>query len=406
MTPPMNRFTLDRVEQTLLALFFLVLPGYEAPKNIALWGFLIYWTARRLRHRPVVSVFGPANWYFDGPLLGIVVLGGISSFGAMNPGQSFLDGLDFMAIALLAIVLRRSAVSRDQYLGALVLIALGIALALADGYFRRGIGFPVLHSVGHINHVAIYLATAAAAALAFAWRTTGARRFLGLIAFCLIAWVCLQTNSRNTAFGLGLVLFLVLWAALYFDKHKRFSALLLGMLIAVTGAAMVLQLPAYQKQIDHLKSGSVDKVRSKILYTAWVVGAERPVLGHGVGQWQTVTKPDNVNRIVTKNGGLYNSHQFFFTTHGHNLAATWYAERGLGAIGLLGFFFLYCSFRLWRAVKSEPCSVEPAVGFVVLWATIFYGLGNTSLHHEHGLLALSFIGVAMQQSESDDAIPV
>lgn len=406
MIPPINRFTLDRVEQTLLALFFLVLPGYEAPKNIALWGFLIYWTVRKLRHRPVVSVFGPANWYFDGPLLGIVVLGVLSSFGAMNPGQSFVDGSDFMAIALLAIVLRRSAVSRDQYLGVLVLIALGIALALADGYFRRGIGFPVLHSVGHINHVAIYLATAAAAALAFAWRATGAHRFLGLIAFCLIAWVCLQTNSRNTAFGLGVVLFLLSAVALYVDRSKRFATLLLGLLITVVGAAAILQPPIYQKQMHHLKAGSIDKPRLKILHTAWVVGTERPLLGHGVGQWQMATELDNVKRIVTENGGIYHPKEFFFTTHGHNLAATWFVERGLGAMGLLGFFFLYCSVRLWRAVKSEPCSVEPAVGFVVLWATIFYGLGNTSLHHEHGLLALSFIAVAMQQSESGDAIPV
>jgi O-antigen ligase len=401
-----TRLDLDRFEQVLLAVFFVVLPGYEAPKNIVLWSFLIYWTIRRLRFRDGRRAFGGSNWYFDGPLVAIAAVGVISSMRAIDPVQSAVDSLDFLTIALLAIALRRTTISREQFLVGLATIFLGITLALADGYFRRGLGFPTLHSVGHINHVAIYLATAAAAALAIAWRAMGVCRLAGFIAFCLLAWVALKTNSRNTAFGLLGLLLLLAGLALYVDKCKRLTLLIFGLSIFALGLAAVIQPTIYMKQLRHLESGSLDKPRAKILRTAWVVGAERPFFGHGVGQWRAVTQAENVRRIVTENGEIYNSKNFFVTTHGHNLAATWYVERGACALFLLGFFVVYCITSMLRATIQNPRAIEPAVGLVVLVATLLYGVGNTPLHHEHGLLALAMIALGIQRLEPGYAVSV
>lgn len=393
---------LTRLEQGLLVALCLTLPGFEAPKNIFLWSFLVYWLLRRLVQKGRTELYGPNDWWFDGLLVSILIAGLISGVMSSSPITSFVDGLDFLSIAALAIVLRRSKISGSQYVAGLVCIVTGVWIALLDASLRRGMSFPTLHSVGHINHVAIYLGTTAAAMLGIFWRTeTKLQRTLGLLFFLVLGWITLQTGSRNTAFGLLVLLLLVSLLGFFIDGRKFMSLFMCGLLVVVVGSVTITKPYFYQRQVGNLQAGSFDPAREKILYTAWVVGSAAPFFGHGIGQWSVATQPDNVKKLLLEQKKAYSSDHFFFISHGHNLAATWYVERGAIALLLLAIFFVINVRRLIKFL-SVNCrhSVTQAVALVSLCTVALFGIGNTTLHHEHGLLALSLLALGSQGTVS------
>jgi O-antigen ligase len=86
-----------------------------------------------------------------------------------------------------------------------------------------------------------------------------------------------------------------------------------------------------------------------------------------------------------------------FYPHGHSLYLNTLAERGvIGALPLFAVLVAW-ALSLWR---YRPARVAPALDWVLwggaagaLLVTVTVGLVNTTLHHEHGLLAVLLLGL-------------
>jgi O-antigen ligase len=389
---------LDIVERALLAGLFLSLPGFEALKNALLWSFLLYWLLKRTWSVSPADCLRATVWWYDAVLLAIVTLGFISSALSSMPSDSLTDSLDFLSIALLSIFLRRTRISETEFLTACLFILGGIAIALADGHFRLGNTRPTLHSVGHINQVAIYLGTAAAISAAIVWRSNGSVRYGSMIVLALLVYTTWETGSRNAGLGIIIILLLMFMASLFADSHRIRSLIPLGLTAVFIGGMLSMSPTFYERQISYFQSYSkIDTAREALLNTALLVGREEVLIGHGVGRWAEATEPESVQRIATQRLGSYSAEHYLHSSHGHNLVATWYVERGLIAVLLLIIFSVATALHYLRSLRNDEGALMPAAGLLALLSICIYGVGNTTLHHEHGLLALAIIGLASNQ---------
>jgi len=389
--------TVSAVELALLCGFAFFLPLAEAPKNIFLFSLLSLWLVNSLRTRN----FGHGPFYFWAPLLLIVALSWVSALLVPGPQWPiFLNTIDFLTIAGIAAILGRSSLTKKQIQAALLFVILGVLLSLVEGHLRGG-RFPSLKSVGHINQVAIYLSLLT---VFFLVSAVSARR-VALVAtntcvFLLLLFVTVQTDSRNAIFAvvLSLVLLLVILAAKK-QRQRFYWGLGLGVMLAGIGA--YLNPSVIEKQIAATKESRhlVDSARLKLWSAAIKVALDKPTLGHGVGNFGAANSPANLQRIVEKSGESYKESDYFFTDHAHNLNLNWLVERGLVALCVFYFWLAYVGSCAWGALNGNRINLFwPLATILIVGASIFSGLGNTSWHHEHGLLAALFIGLGFSNS--------
>lgn len=131
--------TFGVVELALLCGLAFFLPLAEAPKNIFLFSLLFLWLVNSLRKRN----FGHGPFYFWAPLLLIVALSWVSVLVFPGPQWPiFLNTVDFMTIAGLAVILGRSFLTKKQIQAVLLFVVLGVLSALVEGHLRGGGSHP------------------------------------------------------------------------------------------------------------------------------------------------------------------------------------------------------------------------------------------------------------------------
>ena len=152
-----KKLHLINLELTLLFLMLLSLPSLEAPKNIFLVLFVVMATIRQVKTKSLM-VWGAWDWMF----LAIVTTAFLSSmFAGLAPGdewKGFRVLLTFMTVGWL---ISRSKYSSKQ-LGWIFWLAILSALpplcwGLVQYLVLHTKSSLELHSVGHVNHSAIYL---------------------------------------------------------------------------------------------------------------------------------------------------------------------------------------------------------------------------------------------------------
>ncbi len=397
---PGERF-LTRGEFFLLGGFLLFLPLAEAPKNLFLFGLFGYWAYGSA----TAKNFGVGTKAFEWPLLAIFLMSLVPVFQREAEHIRALNNcVDFCSIVLLTILVGRSRLHQRQAHWLAVWAMVGVGSAVAYGVWRGG-QFPSLHSVGHINQVAMYLGlmlVAASSALMLA--DTMQERITLTVASVLLAFLVVSTGSRNALFGvaLALALALILMPASVYAAGMRHRALVAGLvLLLVFIAAAVYRPPALVKQINQTASNQsiVDNARQSLWRSSYLVAKQAPLFGYGVGFFGEGHTPTRVEELVVESGHPFERNRYVWTNHAHNLVMNWLVERGWIATAVLLTWIFYVFVLLASAmirrggvVRNGPLS--DYAGLMVLSATVFFGLGNTSWHHEHGLLAGLIIGVA------------
>lgn len=386
--------TFGAVELALLCGFAFFLPLAEAPKNIFLFSLLFLWLVNSLRKRN----FGHGPFYFWAPLLLIVALSWVSALVFPGPQWSiFLNTIDFLTIAGLAVILGRSFLTKRQIQAVFLFVILGVLSALVEGHLRGG-RFPSLKSVGHINQVAIYLSLLTVFFLASA---VSAQRVALVVTntclFLLLLLVTVQTDSRNAIFAVILsVTLLLIIMSVTKQRHRLYW--ILGLILALVGTGAYLKPSVIEKQIAATEQSGhlVDSARLNLWSAAIKVGLDKPIIGHGVGTFGTSNSPANLRRIVEKSGETYRESDYFFTDHAHNLSLNWLVERGLLALGALYLWLAYVGWLAWGSLSVRREHLFwPLATMLVVGTSVFAGLGNTSWHHEHGLLAALLIGLGV-----------
>jgi O-antigen ligase len=284
-------------------------------------------------------------------------------------------------------------------LGALVFSTLA---GLAHGYYQLYVTHQrrdlQLHSVGHVNHSAIYIAImlGVCAAWLFArWHAWGAgRRAVGLAVLAVVLGSLVLTASRG-AVGVGLVLLLVL-AAAWWPRWKAPLAASAVAVVVVVAFAIGSGAEVVRKQVDRAQAGDILQLRDAIWRTGIAIWEHYPWFGVGKDNFGMVTRADLRNWHEAA-GKPYDDARFAPYNHAHNIYVNTLAERGLvGFAGLMAVLAAWALALLRRRPRPQDGDLAWLLwgGALSAWfITCGVGVANTTLHHEHGLLATLLLGL-------------
>src|SRR5258706_7033473 len=147
------------VETGLLIAFCIFLPLVEMPKNLAWLLYVSAWLLNRARARD----WG-GRWDLWDTLFALWIASGylVAAFAGLQ-GSELGGAHELARYALLGWLVKRAGYSGKELRWLLGALALSTVAGLAHGYWRLATGASKngalqLHSVGHVNHTAIYLA--------------------------------------------------------------------------------------------------------------------------------------------------------------------------------------------------------------------------------------------------------
>ena len=381
----------------LLALAFF-LPLYEAPKNICWLAYVLTWIYNRARAR---EWGGPWDRWDSLIALWIASAYLAAVFAGIHHDE-WSEANDVARYASVLWTLKRSRHSERAALCILFVVVAATLLTLAWGYWRlyaaKTDGTLVLNSVGHVNHSAVYMGivfgVALSASLAY-WQRLGAagRTALGASVAALLVSVFV-TDSR-AAVGAAVLFVFALVAALGLRGRVDVRR---GLLIAVLGVGAVLAaLPGVlDKTVDRTERGLTFAYRDKIWSNALVEWRRFPFFGVGMGNFGRVPL-DQLKEWSSSQDWSFRATADGVNSHAHSLYFTTLAERGVVGLGVL--LAVLAAWGL-AILRGTPRAQDPPIDWTLFgsalagWImTVVVGLLNTTLHHEHGILAVLLLGL-------------
>jgi O-antigen ligase len=374
-----------RIELAALVALALFLPIFEAPKTLAWFAYVAVWLINRYRARD----YG-GRWDSWDTLIACWILSGFlaAAFAGVQAGE-WHGALDLLRYGSVLLLLKRSSYSRPEakvMLASLIASAL-IGLGMAYSRLEGGAGTLELNSVGNVNHTAIYLAIVFG--VATSWALAGSF-FAAAIAGVLLFSVFF-TSSRAAVF-VALALMMALAAVRQTSTAKRVALVL----VVIAALSAIAKPDVWQKQVKMMASQDVLAHRGgvwRIAFDAWL---DHPIFGVGMTNLAVVTR-DQAKEARLALGSRYDATVHFDVGHAHSLYLNTLAERGLVGTGALMTFLIVLGASL---VRHRP-HADGAGDDFLLWGaatsgyvvTVVVGVANTTLHHEHGLLAMFLIGL-------------
>jgi O-antigen ligase len=386
-----------RTELGLLIALAVVLPVFEPAKNV-LWGsYLLVWIANRVRT-------GEAGGAWSGcdTLLALLMGSGfvVALFAGLHHHE-WLGPIDVVRYASLALLVGRGGYGRRALLAlGATLVASTVAAALFGHwqYFVTGErDFVELRSVGHVNHSAIYVAivlgTCVAATLSY-WASLGAGlRSLAIAVVLFLVGTLIAMESRG-AIGAAALLVLVLALAGRGVARRTFGAFVVALLLGAL-LAWAADLRLMRKADRNLVDASPYSYRDG-LWRAGVVAWRRfPYFGVGLDNYSQIT-PALTEQWLRERGRAFDPARYYWSSHAHSLYVNTLAERGLFGFAAMAIFLggWFIALVRWR----PPPTADPlertlwGAALSAWFVTVAGGVVNTTLHHEHGMLAMLFLG--------------
>lgn len=380
----------------LLALCFF-LPLYEAPKSIFWALYLVIWLVNRFRARD----FG-GSWDGWDTLIAAWIASGfvVAAFAGVRGGDEWRGAIDLLRYGSVLWMARRSRYDEREIRRIVGMLVLSTVIGVAMAYvalWRGTAGGLQLNSVGHVNHTAIYLAISLGICVAWlfaAWPSwSRARRAVALAATLPILFALVHSASRG-AIGVGLLLPLIL--ALGWRPWSRARLVTAACLLVVTGTVMLVgEADVVRKQERSVEKSRVFAFRGEIWSIALGTWREHPWFGVGM---------DNFSRMTPYRRALAEHAQtpsmsvaLKFAVHGHSLFFNTLAERGLVGSAALGALLAALGLALVLRRPGPGSSDEERLlwgSAAAAWlVTVGVGTVNTTLHHEHGILASLLLGL-------------
>lgn len=405
----------EQVECLLLLAFALVLPLFEAPKNILVLAYAIVWLFNRARSGQWGGPWDRWDTLFTLLLGSYLASVSFGHFGVHALGE-FGDALRFIGLAWLV---RRARYGAPFCILLLRSFVFATVVAVAFGFWQLfvvGEGpYLELHSVGHVNHSAIYLAMAALIAQCL-WQSDRhgnpfhARLDLVLIVFMLVVQIVMASRASLLGY-LAAAIILLIRDRTYFTalgaRSLRKGAAVILVSILCAGGLMSLSakwLPGggvLEKITSNTKNDRLLSLRDRV----WAFGVEgwrvSPAFGIGTGQFDRLILDDVCNwraeRLAASrlSNDAYNCPRdsYFKTAHAHSLYVTALVERGVVGLFILMAFLGAWFMAVWRRPDSSAAAtINSAAGSALIVAMVT-GVANTTLHHEHGLLAFCLLAL-------------
>ena len=404
------KISLAWIDLLMLSLMIVSLPSVEAPKNIFLMGYLV----TRLIFEIQQFKAGYRHWgYWDNLFLTIVFTAFLSTVFAGFSGLEEWKGYKVLLTAILTgWLLSRAHYSKHQYHNLFKLIVLSTIPPLAWGLYENLVIHSretlEIHSVGHVNHSAIYLVMIFGASLGWFLSQYPAKKneiglswkniFLG--ALCLLFFISLIIGQSRGAFGIAVLLGLSLLFLLGKDKWVKIGGV--AVIIAILILTVTLKTNIIQKQITNSENNNVLSFRDRVWNVSLEASRFYPFFGIGLSNWHFINL-DHLKKSVEARGDTFNPEHYYFPGHSHNLYLSALVERGI--VGLVvTFLFMAAWIRKliktfnWARKSSEATYLW--AGSLSAWfATFGIGLVNTTFHHEHAILACLFLALHLSYTK-------
>ena len=387
------------LETGLLLAFCLFLPLLEFWKNLALVSFAVAWLMNRMRSRE----FGGA-WRASDTLavLWIAAAYLAAAFAGLE-GRAIAKTGDLLASALLFWMVARAGYSERVLRWVQGALLASLLVGLVVGYVRMfgGIGktgLLQLYSVGHVNHTAIYIAIMLGVCVSWlfvVWRNwPGARRWAWL-AFTALVFASLAPTWSRAAIAAGVLVILAIALAWWPRWRTPLAASAAGICIA---AALLVGSGAevIHKQAEYAASGKLLSFRDEIWRAGLVVWEKYPWFGIGKDNYHLITE-ERMRAWSAESGKPFDPAKFVYVPHAHSLYVNTLVERGIVGIATLIAVLGAALIALLR-YRPRPGDEDfiwlawgGAAGAWIVTAGV--GLVNTTLHHEHGLLAALLLAI-------------
>ena len=392
------------LDLVMLSLMIVSLPSVEGPKNI----FLVFYLVTRLLTEFLTFDQKKFHWsYWDSMFLTIVVTALLSTIFAGMPHLEEWKGYKVLLTAILTgWLLSRARYTQEHYQNLFKLIVISAVPPLLFGLFQYLVVYTKsdleLHSVGHVNHSAIYLVMIFGAALGWFLSTLNIKKetlqkkfqsiLLGMLS--LLFFTSLIIGKSRGAFGIAIILG---FSLIFLLGKSRFIKVTGAMsVLAILFFMIVLKTNIVQKQITNSENNNVLAFRDRVWNVSLEASRFSPMLGIGLSNWHFISL-DQLKQSVEGRGETFNAEKYFFPGHSHNFYLTALVERGI--VGLIVTFIFMLAWiaslikTFGRAKRSTEETLLWAGSFSAWVATFGIGLVNTTFHHEHAILACLFLGL-------------
>jgi len=396
-----------------LTLMIISLPSIEAPKNIFLVAFLS------------VAIFLEINQYkkkhfswsaWDMIFLLIVVTAGLSSLFAGMPHLEEWKGYRVLLTAILTgWLLSRIPFSKFNLISLFNMIIYSTIPPLLWGIYELFViktkSALQLHSVGHVNHSAIYLVMIFGATFTLCLTSFNNskmnisleknKRWL-LVLLSLLFFTSLIIGESRGAFGIAILLTLILLFLI--PKNKKITWFGLFSLFFVLIFSVINKTPIVEKQIANQENNNILSSRDKVWNVSIEAARFNPIFGIGMSNWHFISL-DQLKSSVERRHKTFNPNDYFFPGHSHNLYLTALVERGF--VGLIvtfvfmGYWLRHLLISFWWAKKSNQALCLWGGSFSAWIATFGIGVVNTTFHHEHAILACLFLGLYINYTKNN-----
>ena len=389
---------LKYLELVFLSLMLLSLPSLEAPKNI----FMILFLATSLYRQYLKKTKDPWKLW-DWIFLSYIASAFLSAvFAGIPDGAEWGGFSSFLIWTGFAWLLSRTQYESKEITWIIWVTILGTLPPLAWGLIEYMVIHTKhtlqLHSVGHVNHSAIYLGIILGAALSVVlsiWRDVGLIKRIGLILLPIIFFVSIIIGQSRGVFGISLIrLSLII---LLIPNPKKIKAIAFALFAIILALMPIMNAGIIQKQIGNQNANDILSDRDRVWNVSIEAARFYPIFGLGNGNWNRITlddlKKSRAERDVPFNEKNYAIHH----GHSHSLYLTSLVERGVvGFIVLISFMggWLRTLIKSYRKLKSSTQGSYVWGASLSAWiVTCGVGFVNSTFHHEHAILALLFLGL-------------
>lgn len=387
------------IETALLLALCFFLPLFEAPKNLAFLAYVVTWAVNRVRSRD----FG-GRWDLWDTLIVLWIGSGYlaAAFAGLHANE-WIGARDLHRYAMVLWLAKRGGYAPREIQWVLGALVASTVVGIAYGYWRMWSGEGKsgtlqLHSVGHVNHTAIYIATVLglwAAWLYACWRAwRPGTRAIGVAVSALLVVSLMETASR-AAIGVGLALLPAL-ALLWWRRWRvplPASVIVVAVVIAISTAG---EVEVVQKQERNVVHQNVLSFRDGIWRMSLAAWERFPLFGVGMDNYSLIT-PARVRDWQVESGKKYEAAQYVAFPHGHSIYVNTLAERGV--VGFAIFAAVLAAWLLWL-IRFRPKPRDADIDWL-LWGaaagawfvTAAAGSVNTTLHDELAILAVLLFGL-------------
>jgi O-antigen ligase len=265
-------------------------------------------------------------------------------------------------------------------------------------YYLESKPFLQLHSVGHVNHSAIYLTMLFGASLGWMlalWSRLSAMNKSLMALVSSLFFVSLIIGQSRAALGVGMLIALVLIVFLTCDKKIKLGAILCLTIFSLS--AVVFNAEIVKKELVQEKNNDFLSGRDKVWNVSLEAARFHPLLGIGMSNWGYIKK-EYIKKSLTSRGESYDPTDYYtHPGHSHSLYLTALVDRGFVGLLMTFIFLIYWIQYIRTTFNLTKISSQAAYlwsgSISALLVTFGIGLVNTTFHHEHGILACLFLGL-------------